>query len=61
MILGEAGVVQPTQTLLEYHYFYYFSEIVDTSFESAIAQVTELLKQEGVCFSTEIDVKATFK
>lgn len=40
---------------------YYFSKVVDASFEEAIAQVTESLKQEGMGVLTEIDVQAAFK
>lgn len=40
---------------------YHFSQILETPFEQAIAQVTEALKQEGFGVLTEIDVKATFK
>jgi len=38
---------------------YYFSKIVNLSFENAIAKVTEELQKEGFGILTEIDVKAT--
>ncbi len=40
---------------------YYFSKIVNLSFEETVQRVTEQLKQEGFGVLTEIDVKATFK
>jgi len=40
---------------------YHFSKFVDNSFEGAIAQVTESLKQEGMGVLTEIDVQSAFK
>ena len=40
---------------------YHFSKVVNASFEEAIAQVTESLKQEGLGILTEIDVQAAFK
>lgn len=40
---------------------YHFSKVVDASFEEAIAQVTDSLKQEGMGVLTEIDVQAAFK
>ncbi|MDY7013920.1 MAG: DUF302 domain-containing protein [Cyanobacteriota bacterium] len=40
---------------------YHFSKIVDASFEDAIAQVTQALKEEGMGILTEIDVGATLK
>jgi uncharacterized protein (DUF302 family) len=40
---------------------YHFSKIVDASFEEAIAQVTESLKQDGFGILTEIDAQAAFK
>ncbi|MGG6242386.1 DUF3122 domain-containing protein [Nodosilinea sp. AN01ver1] len=40
---------------------YYFSKVVDASFEEAIAQVTESLQQEGFGVLTEIDAQAAFK
>lgn len=40
---------------------YYFSRMIDTSFENAIAMVTEALKDQGFGVLTEIDVKSTFK
>lgn len=40
---------------------YYFSRIVELSFEEAEARVTEKLSEEGFGILTEIDVKATLK
>lgn len=40
---------------------YYFTKIVNLSFDDAVQRVTEQLKQEGFGILTEIDVKATFK
>ena len=40
---------------------YYFSRILDLSFEEAVHKVTEELKKEGFGILTEIDVKATLK
>lgn len=40
---------------------YHFSKVVDASFEEAIAQVTESLKQEGFGILTEIDAQAAFR
>ena len=40
---------------------YYFSKVVDLSFEQALGKVTEELKKEGFGILTEIDVKATLK
>ncbi|SOC79564.1 Uncharacterized conserved protein, DUF302 family [Salinimicrobium sediminis] len=40
---------------------YYFSKVLDTSFEEAIDKVTKELKEEGFGILTEIDVKETFK
>lgn len=40
---------------------YYFSKTLDTSFEDAIEQITEALKEEGFGVLTEIDIKATLK
>jgi uncharacterized protein (DUF302 family) len=40
---------------------YYFTKIVNLSFDEAVQRVTEQLKQEGFGILTEIDVKATFK
>ena len=39
----------------------HFSKVLDTSFEDAIAQVTNALKEEGMGVLTEIDVQAAFK
>lgn len=39
----------------------HFSKVLDTSFEDAIAQVTEALREEGMGILTEIDVQAAFK
>ena len=36
---------------------YYFSKVLDISFDDAIARVTEALKGEGFGVLTEIDVK----
>jgi uncharacterized protein (DUF302 family) len=40
---------------------YYFSRILEGSFEESIRRVTEELKKEGFGILTEIDVKATVK
>jgi len=40
---------------------YYFSKTVTTSFNDAIARVTDELKKEGFGVLTEIDVKETLK
>ncbi|MCP5047057.1 MAG: DUF302 domain-containing protein [bacterium] len=40
---------------------YYFSKIVDMSFDEAIDRVTDELKKEGFGVLTEIDVSATLK
>ncbi|WP_445664314.1 DUF302 domain-containing protein [Fodinibius sp. AD559] len=40
---------------------YYFSRTLDTTFEDAIEQTTEALKEEGFGVLTEIDIKATLK
>lgn len=40
---------------------YYFSKILNTSFDDAIEQVTLQLKERGFGVLTEIDVKATMK
>lgn len=40
---------------------YYFSKILDNSFEEAIDKVTKELKEEGFGILTEIDVKETFR
>lgn len=40
---------------------YYFSKVLDDSFEVAIDKVTKELKEEGFGILTEIDVKETFK
>ena len=39
----------------------HFSKVLDTSFEGAIAQVTNALREEGMGILTEIDVQAAFK
>ncbi|MEM8830514.1 MAG: DUF302 domain-containing protein [Cyanobacteria bacterium P01_G01_bin.19] len=39
----------------------HFSKVLDTSFEDAIAQVTNALREEGMGILTEIDVQAAFK
>jgi uncharacterized protein (DUF302 family) len=39
----------------------HFSKVLDTSFEGAITQVTNALKEEGMGVLTEIDVQATLK
>lgn len=39
----------------------HFSKILDISFEEAIEQVTQALKEEGMGVLTEIDVQAAFK
>jgi uncharacterized protein (DUF302 family) len=39
----------------------HFSTFLDTSFEQAITQVTNALKEEGMGVLTEIDVQATLK
>ncbi|MGV2826706.1 DUF302 domain-containing protein [Myxosarcina sp. GI1(2024)] len=39
----------------------HFSKVLDTSFEGAIAQVTNALREEGMGILTEIDVRAAFK
>lgn len=39
----------------------HFSKVLDTSFEEAITQVTNALKEEGMGVLTEIDVQATLK
>lgn len=39
----------------------HFSKVLDTSFESAIEQVTNALREEGMGILTEIDVQAAFK
>ncbi len=39
----------------------HFSKILDTSFEEAISQVTNALKEQGMGVLTEIDVQATLK
>lgn len=39
----------------------HFSKVLDTSFEDAIAQVTNALREEGMSILTEIDVQAAFK
>lgn len=40
---------------------YYFSSILNTSFDDAILQVTEALKTEGFGVLTEIDMQAKLK
>ncbi|HTG00222.1 MAG TPA: DUF302 domain-containing protein [Nitrospirota bacterium] len=40
---------------------YYFSKILQTTFDDAIARVTEELKKEGFGILTDIDVKETVK
>ena len=40
---------------------YYFSRMLNVSFDEAIARVTEELKKGGFGIITEIDVKATLK
>jgi len=40
---------------------YYFSKIVDSSFDEAVSRVTEELKNEGFGILTQIDVQATLK
>lgn len=40
---------------------YYFNKILNTSFDQAIARVTDELKKEGFGILTEIDVKETLK
>jgi uncharacterized protein (DUF302 family) len=40
---------------------YYFSKILEVSFDEAVASVTEELKQEGFGILTDIDVKETLK
>ncbi|MEO9886012.1 MAG: DUF302 domain-containing protein [Balneola sp.] len=40
---------------------YFTSKTVDRSYEQAITEVTELLKEEGFGVLTEIDVKETLK
>lgn len=40
---------------------YYFSTIVESDFDTTIANVTAELKKEGFGVLTEIDVKETFK
>ncbi len=39
----------------------HFSKVLDTSFEGAIEQVTNALREEGMGVLTEIDVQAAFK
>jgi uncharacterized protein (DUF302 family) len=39
----------------------HFSKLLDTSFEEAIEQVTNALREEGMGVLTEIDVQAAFK
>ena len=40
---------------------YYFSKVLDVSFEEAISKVTEELKKEGFGILTEVDVKTVLK
>lgn len=40
---------------------YYFSRIVETSFDDAIRRTTEALKSEGFGIITEIDITATLQ
>lgn len=40
---------------------YYFSKVVESSFEEAVARATEELKKRGFGVLTEIDVKETLK
>jgi uncharacterized protein (DUF302 family) len=40
---------------------YYFSKMITTSFDDAVARVTEALKKEGFGILTDIDVKTTLK
>ncbi len=40
---------------------YYFSKVLDTTFEEAVSRATEELKKEGFGILTEIDVKETLK
>lgn len=40
---------------------YYFSKIINESFDDAIQKVTEALRAEGFGILTEIDIKATLK
>jgi len=40
---------------------YYFSKVLNVSFDEAILRVTEELKKEGFGILTEIDVKETLK
>lgn len=40
---------------------YYFSKILDVSFDEAVAKVAEELKKEGFGILTDIDVRATLK
>lgn len=40
---------------------YYFTKIVNLTFDQAIEKVTEALQKEGFGILTEIDVKATLK
>lgn len=50
-----------SQYLNHQKYMYYFTQIVNKSFEEAIALITEALKTEGFGILTEIDAQAAFK
>ncbi len=40
---------------------YYFSKILEKTFDEAVSKATEELKKEGFGIITEIDVKETLK
>ena len=40
---------------------YYFSKVLDISFDDAVQKVTDELKKEGFGILTDIDVKQTLK
>jgi uncharacterized protein (DUF302 family) len=40
---------------------YYFSKVLNVSFDEAVTKVTEALKKEGFGILTDIDVQATLK